>query len=71
MNILTTIYNFFFKKKITHEQIVPEYIDKSDVEVEKFEPQVLHIKATKQRSMSWIEAKSLIMGGKMDSIKDN
>lgn len=71
MNIFSTIYNFLFKKKITEEHVVPDYIDDSDIKVEKFEPQVLHIKAIKQRSMSWIEAKSLIMGGKMDSIKDN
>jgi hypothetical protein len=71
MNIFSKIYNYFFKKKITEEHVVPDYIDDSDIEVEKVQPRVLRIKAPRQRSMSWIEAKGLVMGGKMDSTKDN
>ena len=71
MNVFTKIYNFFFKKKITEEHVLPEYIDETVIEVEKPQIKVLRIKAPKQRSMSWIESRSLVMGGKMDSTKDN
>ena len=71
MNVFTKWYNFFFKKKITEEHVVPECLGDTVIEVAKPELQVLRIKAPKQRSMSWVEARSLVMGGKMDSTKDN
>ena len=67
MNILHTIYNFFFKKKITPEQIVPE----QDIEpVLEFKENSVIVKSPIRKTMKWVEARWLIMGEKTDYKKE-
>lgn len=63
MNFFTIIYNFLFRVKIVDDEPTLPF----DNVVLQDSP----IKAPEQKRMSWDDARILIMGEKMDSLKDN
>jgi hypothetical protein len=65
MNFFTIIYNFLFRVKIVDDKpALPFDNVMQDTPIER-------IKAPEQKRMSWDDARILIMGEKMDSLKDN
>ena len=65
MNFFTIIYNFLFRVKIVDDEpTLPFEHVMQDTPIER-------IKAPEQKTMNWDDARILIMGEKMDSLKNN